>query len=396
LLKHLGFSKGLIYIALGNVLGAALTGFFWLLLASIQSAEDYGKVNFEVAIASLATFGALLGLNTTVTTYTAKGSSRIAVQANQLVLISGGIAAAVISSLFVDWLLGLFIIGMTFWMMSSYELLGKKMYRQYALVVVGARASQLVMSVAFYYLFGEWGIIAGFAISYLLFSYRYFLSIRKFDFSLFDEIKSKAKFIGHAYSFNMSNAFFMYFDKLLIAPIFGYFVLGNYQLGLQFLLFVGMVPISFYQYLLPEEASSSTSRKTRRWQGMAGLFVSVLLATLLFFASPWIIERFFPNFTESLDAIRIMGLGVIPMMVVWILNSRFFSQGNTRYVVVGSAIYLLSQTTLVILLGTRMGVAGLAIATVLALTAQAAFLYMASRRVATMVVNENDSGGGDP
>jgi O-antigen/teichoic acid export membrane protein len=192
----------------------------------------------------------------------------------------------------------------------------------------------------------------------------------------------------------MSNAFFMYFDKLLIAPIFGYFVLGNYQLGLQFLLFVGMVPISFYQYLLPEEASNSTSRKTRRWQGIAGLFVSVLLATLLFFASPWIIERFFPNFTESLDAIRIMGLGVIPMMVVWILNSRFFSQGNTRYVVVGSAIYLLSQTTLVILLGTRMGVAGLAIATVLALTAQAAFLYMASRRVATMVVNENDSAGG--
>jgi peptidoglycan biosynthesis protein MviN/MurJ (putative lipid II flippase) len=81
-------------------------------------------------------------------------------------------------------------------------------------------------------------------------------------------------------------------------------------------------------------------------------------------------------------------------MVVWILNSRFFSQGNTRYVVVGSAIYLLSQTTLVIILGTRMGIAGLAIATVLALTAQAAFLYMASRRVAAMVVNENDSAGG--
>jgi O-antigen/teichoic acid export membrane protein len=171
LLKHLGFSKGLIYIALGNVLGAALTGFFWLFLASIQSAEDYGKVNFEVAIASLATFGALLGLNTTVTTYTAKGSSRIAVQANQLVLISGGIAAAVISSLFVDWLLGLFVIGMTFWMMSSYELLGKKMYRLYAFVVVGARASQLVMSVAFYYLFGEWGIIAGFAIQLQIFPF---------------------------------------------------------------------------------------------------------------------------------------------------------------------------------------------------------------------------------
>jgi O-antigen/teichoic acid export membrane protein len=395
LLKHLGFSKGLIYIALGNVLGAALTGFFWLLLASIQNAEDYGKVNFEVAIASLATFSALLGLNTTVTTYAAKGSSRIAVQANQLVLISGGIAAAVISSLFVDWLLGLFVIGMIFWMMSSYELLGRKMYKQYAFVIIGARASQLIMSIAFYYLFGEWGIIAGFAVSYLLFSYQYFLSIKKFDFSLFDEIKSKAKFIGHAYSFNMSNAFFMYFDKLLIAPLFGYFVLGNYQLGLQFLLFVGMVPISFYQYFLPEEASNSTSGKTRKWLGMVGLFVSVLLATLLFFASPWIIGRFFPNFTGSLDAIRIMGLGVIPMMVVWILNSRFFSQSSTRYVVVGSGIYLLFQITLVVLLGTRMGVAGLAVATVLALSAQAAFLYVASRRAAAaaLVANNNNNGG---
>ena len=50
-LRFLSSHKGLIYITLGNLLGAAATGAFWLLLALIQNADEYGKTNYEISLA---------------------------------------------------------------------------------------------------------------------------------------------------------------------------------------------------------------------------------------------------------------------------------------------------------------------------------------------------------
>jgi O-antigen/teichoic acid export membrane protein len=373
-LRFLSSHKGLIYITLGNLIGAAATGVFWLLLAFIQNAEEYGKTNYEISIASLAASAALLGLNTTVTTYVAKGSNKINVQANQIILISCGVAAVIV--VFFNWMLAFFVIGMAFWMMSTYELLGRKMYKQYAFVNIGARASQLFLSILLYYLFGITGIAIGFIISFLIFSQRYFISIRQFSKD-FSEVKDKIKFSLNVYSFNMSNAFLLYFDKLVIAPLFGYAVLGYYQLGFQFLLFLGMIPISFYQYLIPEESSGLKKTRLR----LLGLLVSIGLTAILFLSSPWILQHLFPNYTASLNAMRIMSIGIIPMMIVWTLNSKFLNRGDTKYILFGSAIYLILQISLIYYLGKTMDVIGLALAVVLALIAQASFLYIADKHL---------------
>ena len=373
-LRFLSSHKGLIYITLGNLLGAAATGAFWLLLALIQNADEYGKTNYEISIASLAASAALLGLNTTVTTYVAKGSSKINVQANQLILISSGIAAIIIA--FFNWILGFFVIGMAFWMMSTYELLGRKMYKQYAFVNIGARASQLFVSILLYYFIGVTGIAIGFIISFLIFSQRYFISTKEFSRD-FSEVKSKIKFSLNIYSFNMSNAFLLYFDKLIIAPLFGYTILGYYQLGFQFLLFLGMIPISFYQYLIPEESSGLKKTRVR----FLGLLVSIGLTAILFLSSPWILQYLFPHYMASLNSMRIMSIGIIPMMIVWTLNSKFLNLGDTKYVLFGSAIYLTLQIGLIFYLGSTMNVIGLALAVVLALIAQASFLFISDKHL---------------
>ena len=373
-LRFLSSHKGLIYITLGNLLGAAATGAFWLLLALIQNADEYGKTNYEISIASLAASAALLGLNTTVTTYVAKGSSKINVQANQLILISSGIAAMIVA--FFNWILGFFVIGMAFWMMSTYELLGRKMYKQYAFVNIGARASQLFLSILLYYFIGITGIAIGFIISFLIFSQRYFISTKEFSRD-FSEVKNKIKFSLNIYSFNMSNAFLLYFDKLIIAPLFGYAVLGYYQLGFQFLLFLGMIPISFYQYLIPEESSGLKKSRVR----FLGLLVSIGLTAILFLSSPWILQYLFPHYMASLDSMRIMSIGIIPMMIVWTLNSKFLNVGDTKYVLFGSAIYLTIQIGLIFYLGSTMNVIGLALAVVLALIAQASFLFISDKHL---------------
>jgi O-antigen/teichoic acid export membrane protein len=374
ILRFLSSHKGLIFITLGNLLGAAATGIFWLLLAFIQSADEYGKTNYEISIASLAASAALLGLNTTVTTYVAKGSSKIHVQSNQIILISSGIAAIIVS--YFNWILGFFVIGMAFWMMSTYELLGRKMYKQYAFVNIGARASQLFLSILLYYLLGITGIAIGFTISFLIFSQRYFISTREFSRD-FSELKNKIKFSLNIYSFNMSNAFLLYFDKLVITPLFGYAILGYYQLGFQFLLFLGMIPISFYQYLIPEESSGLKKTRVRS----LGLFVSVGLSAMLFLASPWILQHLFPNYMASLNSMRIMSIGIIPMMIVWTLNSKFLNKGDTKYILFGSAIYLIFQIGLIFYLGKIMNIIGLALAVVIALIAQALFLFISDKHL---------------
>jgi O-antigen/teichoic acid export membrane protein len=369
LLKFLKSNKGLVYIIIGNIVGALLTGGFWLLLASLQSVEEYGQTSYMISMASLASSFALLGLNTAITTFIPKGHEKIHVAANQVVLISSIIAALIVAQR--DWLLGFFVVGMSFWMMSIYEFLGRKSYKQYAIANIGARGCQLLLSIVLYYLIGIPGIIIGFTISFFLFSQRYILSMKYFNKD-FSEISGKMKFALHSYSFNMSNALLMYFDKIIIPPIFGYAILGYYQLGFQFLMFLGMIPISFFQYLIPEESSGNKKTKLR----IIGFGLSIGLAVLLYFLSPTIINIFFPHYQNSLDAIRVISIGIIPMMIAYIINSKFLSEGNTRGVVIGAIIYQILQITLMILLGRLIEVTGIALAVVIALTGQALFLLL--------------------
>lgn len=386
--QFLGAHRGLLYVTVGNLVGAVITGGFWLLLATIQTPEEYGTTNYGIAIASFSSFVVLLGLNTVATTYLAKGSTKINIEANQLVFISS-IVVALIISILQDWMLGLMVIGMAFWMMSLYEALGKKLYKQYAIINIGARGTQLALSIILYFTMGIPGVVLGFSISFFLFSYRYFGTIRHFNFRHFSELKGLMKFASHSYSFNMANAFFMYFDKLVIVPLFGVTVLGFYQFGFQFLMFLGMIPVSFYQYLLPEQSSSLAAGSTKTTKvHMLGFLVSVGLAGFLFVVSPWIVDLLFPKFVDAVDVLRILSIGIVPMMVVWNLNSRFVATNRTRSVPIGSAIYLIVQISLMILLGYSMGAPGIAIATVSALASQAVFLFLSSRYSTRQIITD--------
>jgi O-antigen/teichoic acid export membrane protein len=170
----------------------------------------------------------------------------------------------------------------------------------------------------------------------------------------------------------MSNALLMYLDKIIIPPIFGYAILGYYQLGFQFLMFLGMVPISFFQYLIPEESSGNKKTKLR----IIGFGLSIGLAALLYFSSPIIVDLLFPQYQNSIDAIRIMSIGIIPMMIAYIINSKFLSEGNTKGVVIGAIIYQILQITLMIFLGRLIEVTGIALSVVIALSGQALFLFI--------------------
>jgi len=373
-LKSVRHHEGLIYITLGNFVGAALTGIFWLLLATIQDVHEYGQLNYVIAIASLSSSISLLGLNTAVTTLVPQGHKQIDIQANQVILISATVCAIIVS-LF-NWLLGLFVMGMAFWMMSSYELLSRRLYSKYAINIIGARGSQLVLSIILYNFFGIPGIIVGFIISFFVFSVTYFKTIPQFS-KRFDKIRKEFKLSLHLYSYNLSNALLLYFDKLIIAPIYGFTILGYYQLGFQFLMFFSMISVSFYQYLIPEESSGSNRNRIRLY----GIALSIIITILVFVLAPVILQTFFPNYINSLNSIRILSLGIIPMMITGTLNSKFLAMKLTRYVLFSSIIYQVTQLVLIIVLGRRFGIDGISLSVVIAMIFQITFLGIAHFRL---------------
>jgi len=83
-----GIKKDFISILSGNAFSMIILGGFWLVLASIMTVEDYGKLNFLISLATIASIISLLGFTTTIKTYLPKGEEDLHKQASLLVLIT--------------------------------------------------------------------------------------------------------------------------------------------------------------------------------------------------------------------------------------------------------------------------------------------------------------------
>jgi O-antigen/teichoic acid export membrane protein len=360
---------GLVYTTIGTMGSSLLGGIFWFILASLLDVESYGLTNYYIALASVFAAVALMGLDATVITYMAKGEKKILYQANSLILISGLVVTGLLSVF--QWSSGILAIAMVFFMMVLAETLGRKRYRQYAFLSIGQRIAQIILSLILYFLFGIIGIVFGYFLGNLIFSYRYLKFIPNFTTQI-DSVKEKRNFAFHSYGFNLIRNLTNYLDKLIIAPVFGYYVLGMYQLGFQFFMFLSIIPLSLYYYLLPEESSGKDKRKMK----ILGFSVAVMASLLAVIAFPYVIEDFFPTFIDSIPLVRIMSLAVIPSTIVAMLNATFLGKGKSKSVLFAGLIYIISLITGLIVLGQFMGGLGLAITLVVAQSIQAIYLLI--------------------
>ena len=370
-----GFLKtetGLIYTTLGNFGSSLLGGVFWLILASLLDVESYGLTNYYIALASVFAAVALLGLDSTVITYMAKGEKRIWFEANSLLLISGLTVMVVLS--FFEWSSGVLSVAMVFFMMALAEALGQKKYCQYAALSIGQRAAQIVLSLVLYAFLGLLGIVLGYFLGNLIFSYRSMMALPNFTLQ-FSSVKEKRNFALHSYGSNLIKNFTLYLDKMLIAPVFGYFTLGLYQLGFQFFMFLCIIPLSLYYYLLPEQASGKSKTKIK----YLGLGLAIIAGLAVFLVTPFLIEQLFPSFSDSVLIVRVMCLAVIPSSVVSICNASFLGRGKSRPVLVAGLIYLGVLVASLFVLGFTFGALGLAATLIIAQTTQASYLLIRSR-----------------
>jgi O-antigen/teichoic acid export membrane protein len=366
--------SGLAYVGLGNFIALAVGGLFWFVIASMLTAEDYGELNYYISVASVSSIISMFGLGTTVITYVAKGSKKIASQANVVVLLSNVIAAVVLMTI-TNYYISLLLVGISFFSMTVSETLGMKLYKKYFLLLVAQRATQIVLAITLYYAIGLQGVIIGYTLGTLTFSYSFFRSLRNFSFDV-SELKSRFTFLLHNYAFNISESLALHADKLIIAPVFGFTVLGFYQLGFQFLMVLSVIPASLFYYLLPQFSSGNKKGNV--------IYVALILATL--FASiapiilPVLIDMFFREYSGVILTAQIMSIGIVPMTINSILNSSLLAKGHSKNVLVGAIVYISSLLILFYLLGTLAGVVGLGISVVISLSLQSLVLFLLSRR----------------
>ena len=214
----------------------------------------------------------------------------------------------------------------------------------------------------------------GYFLGPLLLSYRYLKSLGKFTLKI-NNLKSKLNFTVHSYGLRLIGNFSGFLDKVIIGTLFGFYALGLYQLGFQFLMFLGIIPGSLYTYLLPEESSGENRREVK----LIGLIFSIAIAIFTFLAAPWIVKTFFPNFMEAVQVVQVMSLAVIPATIISLSNARLFGKERSKYTFIGGIIYLISLTAGLILLGKAMSIMGLALSVILAQTIQATYLWSKSK-----------------
>ena len=365
--------KDLASIGFANIVGSGISAIFWLYLASVIEPAEYGEIHYFIAIAALAQIISLIGSSNVLTVYTAK---KIKIQATFffISILAAVASTIVIIVIFFRFDVGLLILGYIIFELVNAVLLGRKAYTEYSKYFLTQKTLMVILGIGFYYLIGFDGILYGFVLSFVPYIALIFREFKetKIDFSL---LKSRKGFIANNYAMGLSGRMGSTIDKLIVAPLLGFMLLGNYSLALQLFVILYMIPMIIYKYLLPQDASGKPNNKLRQTAVLTSVGIAVLGVVLF----PHIIPNFFPKFIETIDAIQIMSIAIIPATISLLYTSKFLGLEKSKFVLISKIIATSILIVGFIILGPIFGIIGLASVFVFTSTFEASFLFSISK-----------------
>jgi O-antigen/teichoic acid export membrane protein len=362
--------KNISTLATSTISGNAISALFWLYLAGLLGQENYGELGYLIAIAGITSNIALIGGEWVMTVYTAKGKN-VQPVLYLISLISSGISAIILYGIFQNAGLSVFVIGFVIFNLTISEIQGRKLYKEYAKFYVLQKLFFVLISLSLFQFIGAEGILLGYGLSFLPFFKRMYTSLKTKDYD-FKFLKEKSGFVANNYSLDLAGAIKGQIDKLMIAPMFGFALLGNYYLGLQVVSILGILPGVIFTYILPQDASGRSTGKLK----LLTILGSVILAILGIFVAPILIPIIFPEYTDSLSLIPILSISLIPSTITSMYTSKFLGDEKSSYVLIGYIISGISLVLGILILGEIFQVSGIAMAYVLASTTQAGFLLI--------------------
>ena len=366
--------KDLSHIAIANIVGKALAAIFWFFLAALLGAEAYGQVSYLIAAATVVGGLSIVGGTQTITVYTAK---KISIQPPiYLIAVILGTIGSVITYFILDNIvISFFAMGYIIFNLIIANLLGKKLYTKYAIYFIIQKIIFVAAATILYFLIGINGIVLGYAISFLAFTGSMINEFRntKLEFTV---LKPRVKFMAHSYGLTIERLVSGQTDKLIIAPLFGFAILGNYYLTFQFLSLLNMIPAIVFQYILPQDSSGISHTKLKQLTVISSIILCVIAITI----TPIAIPIVFPEYNEAIQLIQIMSISTIANAINVIYSSKFYGQERSNIVLYAQATLIGVYISGIFILGNYFGINGVAVAYVLAAISQSIFYVVMSQK----------------
>jgi len=351
-----------------NISGSAISAIFWLYLGNLMGVENYGEIAYMLSIAGIAMSITIWGSEKAIIVYTAK---RLDIQPPIYIisLITTGVGAIILYVMFNNFGLSLYVLGGVIAQLATAEILGRKQFTKYSKFFILQKILFVLIGLGLYLILGPQGILLGFGISCLIYIQRIYKTIKKTEIN-FGLIKEKSGFIFNNYLVDLTAQLNNQMDKLVIGPIFGFAILGNYYLAIQILNLLTILPEVVSQYTIPQDASKNSTKSIK----IFSVIIAIVLVIVTIFTAPIIIPILFPEFEDAITIIPIIAISIIPMTITYNYISKFFAMEKTRIILVSYLIEIIILIPGIIILGDLMGVMGLGIIFVISTTAKASFL----------------------
>ena len=365
--------KQISFLGVAHIIPTLIAASFWFYIASLIGDEAYGELTYYLTIAGIGSTVTLLGTPTALNVYAAKGE-RILPAVSMLTFTTSAIGAITVYFMFYNTGAGIHVFSYTIFALITAEFLGRKLFKTYMKIMIIQKILMVSLAIILYHLIGNDGIILGIAFAFTPFIILYYKEFKNYKIN-FKSLKSKKKFILNSYLLDFSRMFSGSIDKILIAPLFGFAILGNYALGMQFYMMFLLIPSIIFQYIVPQDASGNPSIVLKK----ITVLISVVIAILALIFSPIIVEIIFPEFIEAVSIVQIIALAVIPGTINYMYISKFLGNLKNKIILASSIIFLISIILGMAILGQLYDVQGIALAFVLANTTESIFLIIMNK-----------------
>ena len=364
--------------------GNAIAAFFWIYMADLMGQEDYGELGYLLSIAAIASTISIVGGQWTMSVYTAKGV-RIESSLYFISIITSTVTAIVLYFLFENVGIGVYVIGVVIFNLFVAEILGKKRYKTYSKIFFLQKIILVILAILLYYILGAEGVLLAYGISFLVFTSRIISTLRNHEFN-FGLLRQRFKFWMFNYIIQLSNSARAQIDILLIGPLFGFTLVGNYFLGLQVVGLFLILPLIIFKYTLPQDSSGSSTKQIK----IIAIVASIGFALLGIFVAPEVILFALPEYADTVELIPLLSLAIIPRTVTTMLMSGFLGKENNMHLLVGNLIAFSIVVLGILYLPEYFDIVGLAIAYLLSVTIQTIYLLIVYLRTGkTQNLNTN-------
>lgn len=373
--NNLGTVRNISAIGIADIVGSAIAAIFWLYLASIMIPEDYGFIHYYIAIASIAASISLLGSENTLKVYLPKG---VKIQSTLYVIT---LATSVITSFVLYFMynkIELIILTLAFIIsnLSIAEIFGHRQFRRYSKFFILQKILLVIFAFSLYFILGKDGVLYGLALSFVPYLYQTYFGLRdsKVNFVL---IKERLSFFLTNFAYTFSGIARGQVDKLIIAPILGFELLGNYSFALQVVAILMIFPNVIYKYTVPTDASGKSTTTVKK----ITVIISVIISTISAAIAPLVISFFFPKYILATQAIMILSIHPIPATIGLMIGSKFLGMEKNRIVMIGTIISLSVNIGGVITLGPLLGIVGVSLAFVLSTTGNCIYYIIMNNKL---------------